>query len=47
MADYKLTELMTIRSAVAARSSMILPSEDLAETIASFMEKRKPAYKRI
>lgn len=30
---------------VAARSAMILPSEDLAETMAAFMEKRPPAYK--
>ena len=30
---------------VAARSSMILPSEDLAETMNSFMEKRTPTYK--
>jgi enoyl-CoA hydratase len=30
---------------VAARSSMILPSEDLAETMTAFMEKRKPTYK--
>lgn len=30
---------------VAARSAMILPSEDLAETMAGFMEKRKPIYK--
>ncbi len=30
---------------VAARSAMILPSEDLAETMASFMEKRSPKYK--
>jgi enoyl-CoA hydratase len=30
---------------VAARSAMILPSEDLAETMASFMEKRPPKYK--
>lgn len=30
---------------VAARSSMILPSEDLAETMASFMEKRTPKFK--
>lgn len=30
---------------VAARSAMILPSEDLAETMAGFMEKRKPAFK--
>ncbi|HPA84739.1 MAG TPA: crotonase/enoyl-CoA hydratase family protein [Deltaproteobacteria bacterium] len=30
---------------VAARSAMILPSEDLAETMAAFMEKRPPKYK--
>jgi len=30
---------------VAARSSMILPSEDIAETMTAFMEKRKPVYK--
>jgi len=30
---------------VAARSAMILPSEDLAETMTAFMEKRKPVYK--
>lgn len=30
---------------VAARSAMILPSEDLADTMASFMEKRKPGFK--
>lgn len=30
---------------VAARSAMILPSEDLAETMAGFMEKRKPVFK--
>jgi len=30
---------------VAARSAMILPSEDLAEAMASFMEKRPPEYK--
>ncbi|MFY9167320.1 MAG: crotonase/enoyl-CoA hydratase family protein [Desulfomonilia bacterium] len=30
---------------VAARSAMILPSEDLAETMAAFMEKRTPKYK--
>ena len=30
---------------VAARSAMILPSEDLAETMASFMEKRRPKYR--
>jgi len=30
---------------VAARSAMILPSEDLAETMASFMEKRQPKYR--
>ncbi|HNY66903.1 MAG TPA: crotonase/enoyl-CoA hydratase family protein [Deltaproteobacteria bacterium] len=30
---------------VAARSAMILPSEDLADTMASFMEKRKPNFK--
>lgn len=30
---------------VAARSAMILPSEDLAETMAGFMEKRAPVYK--
>jgi len=30
---------------VAARSAMILPSGDLAETMAGFMEKRKPTYK--
>jgi enoyl-CoA hydratase len=30
---------------VAARSSMVLPSEDLAETMAGFMEKRKPVFK--
>jgi enoyl-CoA hydratase len=29
---------------VAARSAMILPSEDLAETMASFMEKRAPKF---
>jgi enoyl-CoA hydratase len=30
---------------VAARSAMILPSEDLAETMTGFMEKRTPVYK--
>ena len=30
---------------VAARSAMILPSEDIAETMAAFMEKRSPVYK--
>ncbi|HVN72530.1 MAG TPA: crotonase/enoyl-CoA hydratase family protein [Desulfomonilia bacterium] len=30
---------------VSARSAMILPSEDLAETMTGFMEKRKPTYK--
>ena len=30
---------------VAARSAMILPSEDLAETMAGFMEKRKSVFK--
>ncbi len=30
---------------VAARSAMVLPSEDLAETMAGFMEKRKPVFK--
>jgi enoyl-CoA hydratase len=30
---------------VAARSAMILPSEDLAETMTGFMEKRKPSFK--
>ncbi|MFY9114669.1 MAG: crotonase/enoyl-CoA hydratase family protein [Dethiobacteria bacterium] len=30
---------------VAARSAMILPSEDLAEAMASFVEKRLPGYK--
>ena len=30
---------------VAARSAMILPSEDMAETMAAFMEKRAPVYK--
>lgn len=29
---------------VAARSAMILPSEDIAETLKAFMEKRKPHY---
>ena len=29
---------------VAARSAMILPSEDIAETLKAFMEKRKPTY---
>jgi enoyl-CoA hydratase len=29
---------------VAARSAMILPSEDLAETMTSFMEKRTPEF---
>jgi enoyl-CoA hydratase len=30
---------------VAARSSMILPSEDLMETMGAFMEKRSPKFK--
>jgi len=30
---------------VAARSAMVLPSEDIAETMTAFMEKRKPVYK--
>lgn len=30
---------------VAARSSMILPSEDLADTMTAFMEKRAPKFK--
>jgi enoyl-CoA hydratase len=30
---------------VAARSSMILPSDDLAETMTAFMERRKPVFK--
>ncbi|HPI92458.1 MAG TPA: crotonase/enoyl-CoA hydratase family protein [Deltaproteobacteria bacterium] len=30
---------------VAARSAMILPSEDIAETMTAFMEKRPPVYK--
>ncbi len=30
---------------VAARSAMILPSDDIAETMKAFMEKRKPVYK--
>lgn len=30
---------------VAARSAMILPSEDIAETMTAFMEKKKPVYK--
>jgi len=30
---------------VAARSCMVLPSEDLAETMAGFMEKKTPVYK--
>ena len=30
---------------VAARSAMILPSEDMAETMTAFMEKRAPVYK--
>jgi len=30
---------------VAARSAMILPSEDIAETMTAFMEKRAPVYK--
>ncbi len=30
---------------VAARSTMILPSEDMMETFASFMERRDPNYK--
>jgi enoyl-CoA hydratase len=30
---------------VAARSAMVLPSEDMAETMAAFMEKRPPVYK--
>ena len=29
---------------VAARSAMILPSEDIAETLKAFMERRKPTY---
>ncbi len=29
---------------VAARSAMILPSEDIAETMKAFMERRKPHY---
>jgi len=29
---------------VSARSAMILPSEDMAETMTSFMEKRSPVY---
>jgi enoyl-CoA hydratase len=30
---------------VAARSAMVLPSEDIAETMTAFMEKRPPVYK--
>jgi hypothetical protein len=29
---------------VAARSAMILPSEDLAATMTAFMEKKKPTF---
>lgn len=30
---------------VSARSAMVLPSEDIAETMTAFMEKRPPVYK--